>query len=422
MGPAGECLDCLIVDLDAGAGAFMSSPSTIVSYISVSISCTLLPATRLWRAPNWPTLSVLRARCQPCYIPTSLVYIKSRESGVEALIDCAFLKSRKMDHSRPETSRERPCFPCILIYLEESLLADQELPSLQSHRNDGSENMEIAIIQHETELGDKELNVDRCVNHLEEAGANGADLAVLPELATTGYAAGEAFKNLAEPIPGRTTETFGAIAAKHEMYVIAGLAERGNAAGVCYNSAVLINPDGEVVGTYQKTHLPLHVHTFDSLIEEREIFSPGTELPVFETDLATIGILICQDGNYPEAFRELALKGADVIVIIYNSPTEEMLTLRSRVCAYVNNTYVALANKTGTERSRYVGERQENKETIVEFTGRSHVVDPTGEIVEMLPREETGTLHTTIDIGSVADARWKYKFLRDYRSDIYENI
>ncbi len=282
--------------------------------------------------------------------------------------------------------------------------------------------MDIAVIQHETELGDKDRNVGRCVSRLEEAGAAGADLAVLPELATTGYAAGEAFKDLAEPIPGPTTEAFGAIAAEHDMYVIAGLAERGDAAGVCYNSAVLLDPHGDVVGTYRKAHLPLHVHTFDSLIEEREIFSPGTELPVFETDLATIGILICQDGNYPEAFRELALKGADVIVIIYNSPTGEMLTLRSRVCAYVNNTYVALANKTGTERSRYVGDRTENRETVVEFTGRSHVVDPTGEIVEMLPRGETGILNTTLDVGAVADARWKYKFLRDYRSDIYEHI
>lgn len=282
--------------------------------------------------------------------------------------------------------------------------------------------MEIAIIQHETELRDKETNLARCEEQLVEAGNGGAELSVLPELATTGYAAGESFKELSESIPGPTTDRFGTIAAEHDMYVIAGLAEEADAAGVCYNSAVLIDRNGDVVGTYRKTHLPLHIHTFDALIEEREIFSPGDELPVFETDLGTIGILICQDGNYPEAFRDLAKKGADIIVIIYNSPTEEMLTLRSRVCAYVNNTYVVLANKTGTEQSRYIGERGETGEEVVEFTGRSHVVDPTGEIIEKLPRSETGILQTTLDLDAVADARWKYKFLRDYRSDIYDKI
>lgn len=282
--------------------------------------------------------------------------------------------------------------------------------------------MNTALIQHETEPGDKETNLDRCLSSLREAGEAGARLAILPELATSGYAIGERHLELAEPIPGPTTDAYGEVAAKYGMFVIAGIAEAGQTRGQCYNSAVLIDDDGDVVGKYRKTHLALYVHTSDALIEEKEIFTPGSELPVFETDIGTIGILICQDGNYPEAFRELALKGADYVVIVYNSPTEEMLTLRSRVAAYVNGMYVLLSNKTGTETGQYVGERNDHEEREIEYTGRSHVVDPNGAIVGKLPRDETGILFEEIDLDEVVEARWKMKFLRDYRPELYEEI
>lgn len=282
--------------------------------------------------------------------------------------------------------------------------------------------MNVALLQHETVLGDKETNIDRCVDKLHEAGKDGAQLAVLPELATTGYALGERHLELAEPIPGPTTDRFGSIADEYDMYIIAGLSEQGDADGLCYNTAVLIDAVGEIAGRYRKTHLALYIHPSDVLIEEKEIFTPGNSLPVFETDLGTIGILICQDGNYPEAFRELALKGADMVVIIYNSPTEEMLTLRSRVAAYVNNMYIFLANKTGTETGRYVGEREPVENREIEYTGRSHVVNPYGEIIAQLPRDETGTLIENVNLDEVKDARWTHKFLRDYRTGLYDRI
>lgn len=282
--------------------------------------------------------------------------------------------------------------------------------------------MKAALIQHETELGDKSTNIQRCLEGLHDAGQNGARLAVLPELSTTGYGLGEGHLEMAEPIPGPTTDRFGEVAAEYGMYVVAGMAETGPARGQCYNSAVLIDDTGDVVGTYRKTHLALYVHTSKALVEEKEIFTPGEELPVFETDVGTIGLLICQDGNYPEAFRELALKGADYVVIVYNSPTEEMLTLRSRVAAYVNGMYVLLSNKTGSETGRYVGDRRDHGEQEVEYTGRSHVVDPHGEIVGKLPRDETGILVETVDLDEVVEARWKMKFLRDYRPELYEEI
>lgn len=282
--------------------------------------------------------------------------------------------------------------------------------------------MKVALIQHETELGAKETNLERCLDGLREAGENGAQLAVLPELATSGYALGEEHRELAEPVPGPTTDAYGELAAEYGMHVIAGIAEAGRSRGSCYNSAVLIDDRGDVIGTYRKTHLALYIHSSHALVEEKEIFTPGDSLPIFETDIGTIGILICQDGNYPEAFRELALKGADYVVIVYNSPTEEMLTLRSRVAAYVNGMYVILSNKTGTEQSRYVGEREPNEEREVVYTGRSHVVDPDGEIVSRLPRDETDILFEEISLDRVAEARWSMKFLRDYRPELYGEI
>lgn len=282
--------------------------------------------------------------------------------------------------------------------------------------------MKVSLIQHETELGDKETNLQRCLDGLRDAGEEGASLAVLPELATSGYALGEKHLDLAEPIPGPTTDAYGEVAAEYGMHVIAGIAEEGDTRGLCYNSAVLIDDTGDVVGTYRKTHLALYVHTSDALVEEKEIFTPGDELPVFETDIGTIGLLICQDGNYPEAFRELALKGADYVVIVYNSPTEEMLTLRSRVAAYVNGMYVLLSNKTGSETSKYVGERGPNEKREVEYTGRSHVVNPDGDITAKLPRDDTGVLVQEIDLQEVVEARWGMKFLRDYRPELYGEI
>lgn len=145
-------------------------------------------------------------------------------------------------------------------------------------------------------------NVERFADLVEEAGKQGADVVCLPEGITVvgtnlGYA------EVAEPIPGPTTEHLGEAARKAGAYVVAGIYEREGEA--VYNSSVLINRDGELVGTYRKVCLPRE--EIDGGI------TPGTEYPVFETDFGRVGMMICWDLHYPEVARELAAAGAEVI-------------------------------------------------------------------------------------------------------------
>ncbi len=137
---------------------------------------------------------------------------------------------------------------------------------------------------------------------LEEAARQHADLVVLPETLTY-YAAGRAPVEVAEPIPGPSTEYFGLFAKKHNMYIVAGLYEKSH--HLVYNVAVLIGPDGQVAGKYRKVTLP-------SGEVERGV-APGNEYPVFDTRFGKLGMMVCYDGFFPEVARELTNNGAEVI-------------------------------------------------------------------------------------------------------------
>lgn len=134
-----------------------------------------------------------------------------------------------------------------------------------------------------------------------KAAAERADLVVLPEVVT--YGSGETFVSVAEPIPGPSTEYFGALAKKHNLYLVPGLVEREGA--LIYNVAVLIGPDGKVAGKYRKICLPRG--------EIEGGITPGYDYPVFATRFGKVGMMICYDGFYPEVARGLANNGAEVI-------------------------------------------------------------------------------------------------------------
>jgi predicted amidohydrolase len=137
---------------------------------------------------------------------------------------------------------------------------------------------------------------------IEKAAAQKADLVVLPETLTcTGN--GLSYLDAAETIPGPSTDYFGTFALRHHLYIVAGLVERDR--HLIYNVAVLIGPDGKVVGKYRKVTLPRG--------EIEMGVAPGSEYPVFETPLGKIGLMVCYDGFYPEVARELAMKGAELI-------------------------------------------------------------------------------------------------------------
>lgn len=139
---------------------------------------------------------------------------------------------------------------------------------------------------------------------VEQAADRKPDIVCLPEGITV-VGTGKTYAEVAEPIPGPTTETLGALAKKLRCYIVAGIYERSG--GVVYNTAVLVGRDGRLVGAYRKTHLPRE--------EIEGGITPGDAYPVFETDFGTLGILICWDVQFPEPARALALAGAEVVLL-----------------------------------------------------------------------------------------------------------
>lgn len=137
---------------------------------------------------------------------------------------------------------------------------------------------------------------------LEEAARQRADLVVLPETLTY-YGTGLGMADCAEPIPGPATDYFGELARKHNFYVVAGLLER--AGHLIYNVAVLLGPDGKIVGKYRKAALPRS--------ETSSGVTPGNDYPVFDTRFGKVGMMICYDGFFPEVARQLTVRGAEVI-------------------------------------------------------------------------------------------------------------
>lgn len=139
------------------------------------------------------------------------------------------------------------------------------------------------------------------IPHIEEAARQRADIVVLPEVVT--YGGGAKYVDVAEPIPGPSTEFFGALAKQHNLYLVPGLVERDG--HLIYNVAVLIGPDGKVAGKYRKICLPRG--------EIEGGITPGHEYPVFDTRFGKVGLMVCYDGFFPEVARELSNCGAEVI-------------------------------------------------------------------------------------------------------------
>ena len=172
--------------------------------------------------------------------------------------------------------------------------------------------MRVTCAQYAIREGDRDHNLERSLHFIERAATEGADLVVLPELANSGCDLGSSERALAlaEEIPGGPTiRAWREAAEASGVCVVGGLLEREG--DTLHNSAVLLDPG--VVGRYRKTHL------WD---REKRLYEPGRELPVFDTSLGGIGLLICYDAWFPEAVRTLALKGAQVICIPSNAPDD----------------------------------------------------------------------------------------------------
>lgn len=207
----------------------------------------------------------------------------------------------------------------------------------------------VAGVQMAVKPNDVDYNVDKSVKWLKRAVEEcHPDLVVFPETITTGFATGltpEELYNLVDTIPGRLTEKIAEAAKKFRVYVVFTTYERGNTPGEVYNSAALIDYNGEIVGVYRKTH-PYSLEN----VNRGGWVTPGNDTPVFDTKLGKIGIIICYDGDFPELSRALAVKGAEIIV----RPSAllrsyEIWSLTNRARAYDNHVYVVGVNAVGPD-------------------------------------------------------------------------
>jgi beta-ureidopropionase len=291
----------------------------------------------------------------------------------------------------------------------------------------------IALIQQGPLSDQKEANFDALIAKVEKAAENGAQFIMPTELSLTPYFAVVRDRKLeawAETLDGNAVAAFSKIAKKHQTTIIFPVYLRSEN-DVYENTAIVIGPDGEVVtgedrdGTshnyFSKIHLPDAWHK-NSGLAEPFYFKPGDALPVFDTPLGRIGILICYDRRFPEAWRSLALSGAEIIFMpscvpawspAASAATAEMFTIELQTRACENAIFVAACNRSGVEEFAGVS---------TNFVGNSCLIGPGGTMLEHLSDADEGIIEAEIDLDHVAKVRSRLTVLRDRRPDVYGKL
>ena len=259
----------------------------------------------------------------------------------------------------------------------------------------------IALIQMEATFLDDKRNAGRALKAVEDAADRGARLIVLPEGFMTGYIGAELDRaaKLACTKEDPRLVPFFEMAASRRVFVLLPVFERRGEQ--VFNSAWLIDDHGELVGSTDKTHL---------ITPERGIFTPGSDLPVWETELGAIGCLICYDLCFPETARALALKGAQVILVPSawrsNSYYTRWWNLNAACRALDNLVYIAAVNQTGACGDEF-------------FAGHSMLCAPTGEVIAQADESEETIVYGQVDPARIALERELNTVLADRRGDLY---
>ena len=266
---------------------------------------------------------------------------------------------------------------------------------------------------------DKEENKRKARSMVETAARDGANIVCLQELFFFTYFPQEMnhkFFHIAETIPGKTTDFCQKIAEEYRVILIVPIFEKV-IEGLWYNTAVIIDQNGELLGKYRKSHIP-----DEPFYYEKYYFKPGDlNYPIFKTRYANLGIGICWDQWFPETARELALSGAEIIVFpsaigrSYHGSDEwtwermrEQWVLVNRAQAAMNGVYLGAVNRVG-------------KEKEMEFFGNSFICNPVGEIIEKSGEKEqvvTASLKGSV----LEEVRRLWPFFRDRRPETYRKI
>ncbi|MGQ9848934.1 MAG: carbon-nitrogen hydrolase family protein [Aggregatilineaceae bacterium] len=269
----------------------------------------------------------------------------------------------------------------------------------------------IATVQMKPALGEPEDNLVKMSDFVSKiASQQKVDLIVFPELVTSGFELGVRFTELAQRIPGPTVNLMAQRAAEFGVYIAFGMVSKEKVESVLFNSAVLVGPDGELVGSYNKVHLRG---------EERMAFREGFRLPVFETEIGNVGLMLGWDLAYPEVARSLTLDGAELLCVMANWEKAQIEEWRTyvRARAYENALFVAAANRVG-------------EDVTLSFGGESLIVGPRGKIHASLadekdpesgePRE--GYCVARIDLDEVRKCREEFQTLQTRQPTVYRAL
>ena len=285
--------------------------------------------------------------------------------------------------------------------------------------------MKVGLIQQQNSA-DRAANITKLQQRIRQAAAEGAELVVLQELHNGLYFCQTEDTQVfdqAEPIPGPSTELFGALAKELGVVLVLSLFER-RAPGLYHNTAVVIERDGSIAGKYRKMHIP-----DDPAYYEKFYFTPGDlGFEPIDTSVGRLGVLVCWDQWYPEAARLMAMRGAEMLIyptaIGWESSDTEAEKARQlgawvtvqRGHAVANGLPVISVNRTGHEPD------PSGQTNGIQFWGNSFVAGPQGELLATLPNNEEAVQVVEVDkLRSEQVRRW-WPFFRDRRIDAFEGL
>lgn len=267
--------------------------------------------------------------------------------------------------------------------------------------------MRIALVQQKTGA-DREENLARGLKAIKEAAERGAKLAAFAELAFLPFFPQKpgqtgAF-DLAETVPGPTTEKFSELARALGIVIVLNLFEREG--DTYYDSSPVIDADGRLLGATRM------VHVFDAPgFHEKEYYSPGDRgAPLYETAVGRLGVAICYDRHFPEYMRALGVGGADLVVVPQAGAVDEwpegIFEAELKTAAFQNGYFIALVNRIGEEEN-------------VTFAGESFATDPMGRVIDRAPKGEEGTLYVDLDMTQLEQCPARRHFLPDRRPEVF---
>jgi predicted amidohydrolase len=267
--------------------------------------------------------------------------------------------------------------------------------------------MKIALVQQKASAS-KEQNVQNGVEALKKAAESGAKIISFSELAFLKFFPQKSSTikplEIAESIPGPTTDIFSKLAQELNVVIILNLYEKDR--DCTYDSSPVIDADGKILGTTRMIHI-----TDYSCFHEKDFYTPGNNgAPVYETKFGKIGVAICYDRHYPEYMRKLAIEGAEIVIVPQAGAVGEwpegLYEAEMRVSAFQNGYFTALCNRVG-------------EEECLTFSGESFVCDPEGNVIARAGLGTEEILYCDVDLNKCKTSHAKGLFFRDRRPELY---